>query len=137
LEEKKPPSSQLLKQLSSRRFIAAASSYWTTEKWIDILFHHLSDVTIPVYNGRGEAGEIPKYAEQIIHLIPQLAIMKPTPELIISLSDINPEILESFQTLEQEDQNDIMLGVGRRFFRAFFPLYYHEVVGLIKVKMIE
>jgi hypothetical protein len=125
LEEKKPPCSQLLQQLSSRRFIAAASSYWTNEKWIDILFHHLSDVTIPIYNERGEVGEIPKYAEQTILLVSQLAIAKPIPELIISLSDINLEILENFQALEQEEQNDIMLGVGRRFFRAFFPFYYH------------
>lgn len=137
LEEIKPPSSQLLRPLSSRRFIAAASSYWTIEKWIDILFHHLSDVTIPVYNGIGDAGEIPKYAEQTILLVPQLAIARTTPELIISLSDINSEILESFHALEQEDQNDIMLSVGRRFFRTYFPLYYHEIVGLIKVKVIE
>jgi hypothetical protein len=117
LEEKKPPSSQLLRQLSSRRFIAAASSYWTSEKWIDILFHHLSDVTIPVYNGRGEAGEIPKYAEQTVLLVPQLAIAKPTPELIIFLSDMaelvlniresiwGPEWLAE-QILEEQERKD-------------------------------
>jgi hypothetical protein len=99
-----------------------------------MIFQSLAEVRIIVEH-RGETLQIPKYSEEIIDLAPKLAVFKPTPELMIYLSDINPEILKKLYGLDKESRKYVLLAVGRRLFKIFFPYYYNMTADLIKVKI--
>jgi hypothetical protein len=114
--------------------VEVSEAQWTKEKLIDMIFQSLAEVRIIVEH-RGETLQIPKYSEEIIDLAPKLAVFKPTPELMIYLSDINPEILKKLYGLDKESRKYVLLAVGRRLFKIFFPYYYNMTADLIKVKI--
>jgi hypothetical protein len=114
--------------------VEVSEAQWTKEKLIDMIFQSLAEVRIIVEH-RGETLQIPKYSEEIIDLAPKLAVFKPTPELMIYLSDINPEILKKLYGLDKESRKYVLLVVGRRLFKIFFPYYYNMTADLIKVKI--
>jgi len=114
--------------------VEVSEAQWTKEKLIDMIFQSLAEVRIIVEH-RGETLQIPKYSEEIIDLALKLAVFKPTPELMIYLSDINPEILKKLYGLDKESRKYVLLVVGRRLFKIFFQYYYNINADLIKVKI--
>jgi hypothetical protein len=77
---------------------------WTIEKLVDMVFLNLAEVSIIIeYNG--EILQIPKYSERIVDLAPKLSVYKPTPELTIYLSDLNPLILKKLYELDKKSRN--------------------------------
>lgn len=114
--------------------VELSKAQWTTEKLIDMVYQNLAEVCIIVeYNS--EKLQIPKYSERIIDLAPKLAVFKPTTELTIYLSDLNPQILKKLWELDKKSRKYVLLAVGRRLFKIFFPYYYNMVADLIKVKI--
>jgi hypothetical protein len=71
--------------------VEISEAQWTKEKLIDMICQNLAEVRIMI-EYKGETLQIPKYSERIVDLVPKIAIFKPTPTLIINLSDLHPEI---------------------------------------------
>jgi hypothetical protein len=114
--------------------VEVSGDQWTNEKLIDMVHQNLAEVNITIEQ-KGESLQIPKYSERIIDLAPKLAVFKPTPELLINLSDLNPEILRKLWELDKKSRQAILLAAGRRLFKIYFPYYYNMVADLIKVKI--
>jgi hypothetical protein len=76
---------------------------WSYEKIIDELLRNLASVEQPAYNESGEIVTIRKYQSLCRRLGPYIPIAKPTPDYIIHLSDLKPEVkgaLEKIHHLE-------------------------------------
>lgn len=113
--------------------VQVSNDVLTKEKHVDILFQALAQVNIQIEHN-GETLLIPKYSERVIDLAPKLAVYKPTPELIINLSDINKEMLHILHKLEEKERNDILQRAGEKLFKTFFPHYYVLVADLVKIR---
>ena len=114
--------------------VQVSEAQWTREKIIDMVFQNLAEVRI-IIEYRGETRQIPKYSERIVDLVPKIAIFKPTPTLIINLSDLHPEILSKLYDFGKEQQKEILLDAGQRLFKIFYPYYFNMVANLVKVRI--
>ena len=99
-----------------------------------MICQNLAEVRI-IIEYRGETLRIPKYSERIVDLVPKIAIFKPTPTLIINLSDLHPEILSKVYNFGKKQQKEILLDVGQRLFKIFYPHYFNMVANLVKVRI--
>jgi len=114
--------------------VEVSEAQWTKEKLIDMISQSLAEVPIIVEH-RGETLQIPKYSERIVDLVPKIVIFKPTPTLIINLSDLHPEILSKLYDFGKKQQKEILLEAGKRLFKTFYPQYYSMVANLVKVRI--
>jgi hypothetical protein len=76
---------------------------WSYEKIIDELLRDLASVEQSAFNERGEIVIIRKYQSLCRRLGPFIPIARPTPEYVIHLSDLKPEVkgaLEKIHHLE-------------------------------------
>ena len=114
--------------------VEISEAQWTKEKLIDMICQNLAEVRI-IIEYRGETRQIPKYSERIVDLVPKIAIFKPTPTLIINLSDLHPEILSKLYDFGKKQQKEILLDAGQRLFKIFYPYYFNMVANLVKVRI--
>lgn len=114
--------------------VEVSAAQWTTEKLIDMISQNLAEVCI-IIEHKGEELRIPRYSEKVTDLAPKLAVFKPTPELTVYLSDLNPQILKKLYELDKESRKYVLLAVGLRLFKIHFPYYYNMTADLIKVKI--
>jgi len=104
---------------------------WTREKLIDMIFQNLASASI-IIEHRGETLQIPKYSEEVIDLAPNVAIFKPTPELTINLSDLDPYILKKLHRWDKKSRKSVLLQTGKRLFKTFYPYYYNTIADLLR-----
>lgn len=114
--------------------VEVSAAQWTVEKLTDMVYQNLAEIAIKI-EYKGETLQIPKYSEKIIDLVPKLAVFKPTPEITIYLSDLNPLILKKLYELDKKSRKHVLVAAGKRLFKIFFPYYYNMVADLINVKI--
>jgi hypothetical protein len=104
------------------------------EKLADMIFQNLAEVSI-IIEHKGETPQIPKYSEQVIDLAATITVFKPTPELTINLSDLDPQILKKLSEWDMKSRKYILLEAGRRLFKTLYPYYYNTIADLLKVRI--
>ena len=114
--------------------VQISEALWTKEKLADMIFQNLAEVSI-IIEYKDEILQIPKYSEQVIDLATKIAVFKPTPELTINLSDLDPQILKKLSEWDRKSRKGILLAAGRRLFKIFYPYYYNTITDLLKVKI--
>ena len=61
-----------------------------------MIFQNLAEVSV-IIEHKGETLQIPKYSAQVFDLAATIVIFKPTPELTINLSDLDPADIEEIK----------------------------------------
>ena len=116
--------------------VQVSTSFWTTEKLTDMICQNLCQVNI-IIEHNGETLGIPKYSERVVDLAPIISVYRPTPELTISLSDLDKGIILRLHKLEKKERSEILQRVGKKLFKTFFPHYYNVVADLVKIRIKE
>ena len=122
-------------QMIEREINADEREYWTEECLVEELFLRIAGTKEAIIHDDKRI-TVHKYYNQALRLQKWIPIAKPTPEFVISISDLTPRILAELKALDKCGYNYVMKQAVARIFEDFDFRQYHLSIGRkLKVRL--
>ena len=116
---------------------------WTTGRLADELFLKLASITEKIYNNKGRPVTVHKYYRQAREKMYKIPIFRPSPPLVIYISDLTPRLRKELEDIYNEDltnnkkQFDYILrkAAGRFFENLDFEYFHMSIMKFLTVRL--
>lgn len=121
---------------SSDSVTLVSDSDWTIAKTIDELLCNLATAEQTVTNESGEILTIRKYLSLCMRLWRWIPVALPTPEYVIDLSDLRPEVRRALEKLHPAQRSLLAHQAVLRLFEAIGIEPYNSIGRKLIVKLV-